>query len=460
MDRVEIEIRTPDQWRLAASVNFYAPEKGVNGATSVYYDEAFFAEFGAEKLLKDRPEIGLAALSVRLPLTLDSYQFSTWPSFLVDLLPQGEARRQLARRMERDQDDPGIELELLKRAAAAPVGNLRVAQAVPGKIQEAMFNAAGETSSVDAPLVDHRVVSHRAVTEDEIFARTDRFRDIAETYAFVAPGSSGIQGEWPKILLTRRPDGTWLPDSLVPDRLATDHAIYKLRKEATESDGLILASERPYQDVARQFGLRVGRPMHFDNDILKMPRFDREIVDGRVLYYGQESLVAAAGRIRTGDNDTHEIYLEVIRNCCTDPKTEIIEWVRRDVLNLAMGNPDNHGRNSALQKIPTGKGDSVIRLAPLYDFTPMIIDPRVIPRVTRWGCLNRDDSNPDWNVVCTTAAGKTFDPKELKHRLRQDAAFVAQLPEIAAKAGVPHKVIGQALRRHDEIAAGLAKLEA
>lgn len=39
---------------------------------------------------------------------------------------------------------------------------------------------------------------------------------------------------------------------------------------------------------------------------------------------------------------------------------------KRDIANLALGNPDNHGRNK-LRK----HQDGTIRLAPLFDFAPM-----------------------------------------------------------------------------------------
>ena len=67
----------------------------------------------------------------------------------------------------------------------------------------------------------------------------------------------------------------------------------------------------------------------------------------------------------------HEEYLAAIKRFCTDPAAETVEYVLRDVLNLAMGNPDNHGRNTALQKAP----DGWIGLTPLFDFTPMRLDP-------------------------------------------------------------------------------------
>ena len=58
----------------------------------------------------------------------------------------------------------------------------------------------------------------------------------------------------------------------------------------------------------------------------------------------------------------------------------VCEWLRRDLLNIAFGNSDNHGRNTALLK----KAGS-IWLAPIYDFAPMKADPEGISRTTHWG---------------------------------------------------------------------------
>ena len=54
--------------------------------------------------------------------------------------------------------------------------------------------------------------------------------------------------------------------------------------------------------------------------------------------------------------------------------------MRRDVLNVALGNRDNHLRNTALQRFE----DGTIRLTPLFDFAPMMLHPDGIARSSRW----------------------------------------------------------------------------
>lgn len=76
--------------------------------------------------------------------------------------------------------------------------------------------------------------------------------------------------------------------------------------------------------------------------------------------------MAAAGIAAFGHVDVHETYLAVIRDVSADPQADVAEYLRRDALNLATGNPDNHGRNTALSK-RLGS----VRLSPLFDYAPM-----------------------------------------------------------------------------------------
>lgn len=68
-----------------------------------------------------------------------------------------------------------------------------------------------------------------------------------------------------------------------------------------------------------------------------------------------------------------------MRAVVCDKTTETIEFLKRDILNLAMRNTDNHARNTAVQKIGAN-----VRLTPLFDFAPMYLDPAGIARAARW----------------------------------------------------------------------------
>ncbi|MGN6448452.1 MAG: hypothetical protein ACTHLK_07610 [Brucella intermedia] len=69
---------------------------GFRGASIVEYDLDYFAgvasaEFASGKTVRDH-----RALSVRYPVDLENRYSRSWLSFLLDLMPQGHARRKLA----------------------------------------------------------------------------------------------------------------------------------------------------------------------------------------------------------------------------------------------------------------------------------------------------------------------------------------------------------------------------
>ena len=74
-------------------------------------------------------------------------------------------------------------------------------------------------------------------------------------------------------------------------------------------------------------------------------------------------------------------------------KSRLLEYLRRDVANLALGNKDNHARNTAIQRDFNG----AIQLTPVFDFAPMYLHPDGIARHIRWQGKERE--TPDWNAI-------------------------------------------------------------
>jgi hypothetical protein len=64
--------------------------------------------------------------------------------------------------------------------------------------------------------------------------------------------------------------------------------------------------------------------------------------------------------------------LAAVARFATDPRGELKELILRDVLDVALGNTDNHGRNTAVSKHLDGR----IELSPIFDFSPMVLDPQ------------------------------------------------------------------------------------
>jgi len=442
-ETLTLEIHHHDAWHRAATVEVTSRVAGTRSHAALDYDMDYVVTWGAEGLRTEQWPRDYRAVSVRYPLNFAQHLADHWPPFLLDLMPQGGARRRLARRAGfADPDSPEVEFSLLLAAAGGPIGNVRIREAWQREENRIVENA------------------FRGVSTEELLSRSDWFDDTMDRFGYFAGGSSGVQGEWPKALFTQARDGLWYPDPMVRDIDAVDHAIVKLRRGDDRAYELILQAEATYLEIARAFGLRVGRALTYRPGILLIPRFDRQVVGDRVIRLGQESLVAAKGIAEFGHVGSHEEYLRIIAHNCTDPVTEISEYILRDVLNLAMGNTDNHGRNTALQKLP----DNTMALTPLYDFAPMRLDPQLVPRSTRWDCLSGQDSDPDLAIVVRAAseilheAGVQCEPGALVRPFMGKADFLMNLPAIATEAGLSRDVIDRGLARRQVAARAVERL--
>lgn len=434
-----LQLHFDGTWHDAAALYLREPERGHEGAAAFAYDLDYFVRFASQDYAAAAPARDARAVSVAAPVDLVDRSTDRWPAFLLDLLPQGHARRKLAEVMGLDADALTTEVPLLMRGAGGPVGNMRIREA----------HEEEQRRIADLPKL--------GVTMADVLGRSDRFLEVADYYAMVASGSSGLQGEWPKIAMTQATDGLWYPDPVVADGDARDHVIVKLSR-GQPRDALILQAEHRYMALAERLGLRVHRPAdhRFADGVLVIPRFDREVGRAGVLRLGQESLVAAAGIAAFGHTDLHETYLAVLRDCSSDPQADVAEYLLRDALNLATGNPDNHGRNTALSK-RLGS----IRLSPLYDYAPMRLAENSQGRPTKWGCMRREarDTDPDWMTVCAVAAGDTLDAGALAASLAGKAPLFERLTELARECRVPDEAIVRAIDGpHRAIADGLARL--
>lgn len=437
--RLTLETHFAGAWHEAAILNIADDTLGIRSPTTLDYDSGYFVDMGSEDLADGRPATDIRALSVRHPLDLSGARFDTWPPFLLDLLPQGHARRRLAAELNYGEDDPKLEYPLLIRGGGSPIGNIRIREA----------RAAEEERIAGLPV--------KGVRLEEIFERSPAFAYLADTFALIASGSSGVQGEWPKILMTEADDGLWYPDSVVDDARARAHAIIKMSRAKFAEDRAVLAAEAPYLEVARDFGLRVGESLTFRGDTLLIPRFDRQVGAAGVTRLGQESIVSASGIAAFGHIASHESYIATLAKTATDPGVEIVEYVLRDVLARAMGDTDNHGRNTALQKRPDGR----IGLTPLFDFAPMTLDPGVIALSTTWACLRGMGGGLDYWRIADAAAEAAGDERlaaTLAAELASKAGFVERVPEIAHGRGGDTQTIDRACRYAGEVAAALRKL--
>ncbi|HEY5754407.1 MAG TPA: HipA N-terminal domain-containing protein [Steroidobacter sp.] len=104
---MKIEVYLEGQWQHCADLT------GEPGNRQRQVRLTYDADYAAEHIFAR----DLRAVSVRLPVDFGERTCATWPAFLIDLLPQGAARRRLERAAETELS----EWDLLQRGALNPV---------------------------------------------------------------------------------------------------------------------------------------------------------------------------------------------------------------------------------------------------------------------------------------------------------------------------------------------------
>jgi serine/threonine-protein kinase HipA len=404
-----IEIFHEGEWVEAARASFSnVVRSGFRASDCVF-------EYDLGYAFDDMP----APVSLTLPVDADRHVLQAWPAFLYDLVPQGNGRRFLLDRLKLP-DAQASDLPLLCAGAFNPVGRLR--------IREAVDYFERHRTSYDLP-VD-------GFAFDELLARTPDFHEAMMAHGMLAAAGTGIQGVAPKYLLTEAQDGRWYADAALPDDQAHRHFIVKRPRGPSETDRKVLRNEARYMQVAQRFGIRTFDLPVLHGDMLFIPRFDRRVQNGCVLRYHQESAASIAGLAGFGIQANQFDLLAAIRKVVDDPLAETIEFIQRDVLNLAMRNTDNHARNTAVQTI-----DGVTRITPLFDFAPMYLDPEGITRAARWYHPDNGKELQRWSDVLAHLALPASEREPLIEALVRFGERMATLAACMREAGVDEDVV-------------------
>jgi serine/threonine-protein kinase HipA len=362
-----IQLHANGAWHDVASVS-------LSGPASAGWRCPSYSGYAVDWAFRHQGATDAHALCARWPVGIEPLQAAHWPGFLIDLLPQGFGRRELLRRLGLSPiSDAAADWELVLAGAGNPIGNLRVKEA--------------------AEWLEAHAGSLKGFTDDEVAERGEDFAEHLASHGLFVAGSSGVQGEWPKILLTRADDGLLYLDHSLPDQRAVEHYIVKFGRGPDPQLASILRHEAPYMRIAALLGLKVHAPLQFRTRALFIRRFDRVVEAGTVKRLAQESIATLTGLPGFDIVPSHDqVCRELIRHC-THPQVEILEYLKRDIANLALGNKDNHARNTAIQRDFDGR----IALTPVYDFAPMYLHPDGIARRIRWE--NNDEGRPDWHRV-------------------------------------------------------------
>ncbi|MGK0148695.1 type II toxin-antitoxin system HipA family toxin [Pseudomonas putida] len=432
MYRLTLQLHDQGKWHDAIAIAFAEPERSLSSPCEFGYTSNY-----VKTNLHAYDSLFSQAASAKLPVDFGSHRLPHAPAFLYDIAPAGAAKRFLLRHIGREKPaGMGEDLFLLGRSTPAPIGNMRIRES--------------------AELLD--LADPIGFTRQDVIVRDQRFLEYAYEQGGAIGGATGAGGEAPKLLMTEDKNGHLYPDAVLADERACRHWFIKFaRHQALADDQEILRAEYLYYRALKQLGIETVASEHMALEegakpSLWMERFDRQVTDQGVQRFAVESMYSLCGVTEPGSRMGH---LEVIETLVglwkmagqsKEVPDLIADYLRRDLINKILGNADNHGRNTAI--IRTG---DTVRLAPIYDLAPMVMDQEGVTRTTKWPALIERAGEIDWQEACVALA-EFIDPDEAYQRLRQEARHLLALPDILSGLGLPEVVMN-----HPAIALG--KLE-
>jgi serine/threonine-protein kinase HipA len=439
-ETLTLQIYTNDQWMDAADLEFADPQRGHGGACTLNYQVSYLINY-----YNERAE---TAVGFCWPVEAFGCSSETWLRFIDDIMPSGSSREYWVNKLGiAEQSVAKQDFELLKQGTIAPIGNVRIKEAVPKK-------------------VTHNIEVSFGI--DQVVDRNIDFIEYAQEHGAASGGATGAGGAAPKMLLRCSDKGKVWIDTFqdAPDNLDT-HYLVKFPRGRKDIDKDILRAEYHYYHELERMGYdtiaTVG--MHLIEGAqmpsLWLPRFDVYIEDERIKHCGMESVYSVldeppARPLLHGDVLERIInkmrYKEYFGDTRTlldkdDGVAEFVtEWVRRDFLNIVFGNSDNQGRNTSFIK-----RNNRVTLAPIYDFAPMKADPEVVSRTFTWGHDMERGGNYNYPLIAHHLR-QWLEPGTLLMALRQAAQQLLGLQVRLEKCGVPESITG-----YDSI--GLAYLD-
>ncbi|MGB3126273.1 MAG: HipA domain-containing protein [Pseudomonas sp.] len=417
MVSLTLQLYTEGKWQDAMLLTFDTPQSGFESRCNFGYDQRYLVNH-----LDELATPFATSVSARFPLQWEGGRSRNAPAFVHDIAPAGAAKRFLMARIGREKpDDISADLFLLMRSTPAPIGHMRIKESV-------------EALDGQRPLGFER---------QEVIQRDNRFLEYAYEQGAAIGGATGAGGEAPKLLLTENQDGLLFPDAILNDAQVKQHWFVKFaRNKGTQTDQDILRSEYHYYKALQTLGIETVAASGLALEEASKPsvwmqRFDRSVTAQGVERYAVESIYSLGGITVPGSAMGHREVVQLLADFWrkagqSDAVPALVaDYLRRDLLNKILGNSDNHGRNTSIIREA-----NAVRLAPIYDLAPMVMDDEGITRSTKWPRELERAGEVDWRGVCNSL-GDLVDSKALFDGLRETAQQLSALPEILSASGLP-----------------------
>ncbi|WP_421847767.1 type II toxin-antitoxin system HipA family toxin [Marinomonas sp.] len=423
MKTLTLQALIQQQWHDIATLKLASPEKGAASSSRLGYE----FEYSVECL--DRNDEHACSLALPVQIMIE-HEADRWFGFLEDIVPAGAARRYLIDFWELQSLSVGEQdSALLEKGTIAPVGNLRVKESLPSL-------PSGSTLHL------------RKFSLDDVVERDSSFLEYAQEMGAISGGATGAGGEAPKLLLRcSEQEKIWIDTFQEQHDIADAHYLVKFpRGRKTQDDCDILRAEYHFYHELTAMGFNT-----ISTDKMKLlegsrypslwlPRFDTHWNEHYWDRYGLESIFSVLNK----PAGSYLNHFDVIHCVCAllqrrskefDTARFVCEWLSRDLLNIAFGNSDNHGRNTALLKKPND-----IWLSPIYDFAPMKVDPEGVTRTTKWGSPFEEGGEYRWQAI-TEELGNLCPCETSLSALKQTASKLVGLRQRLEARGVPERIL-------------------
>lgn len=415
MEKLTLQTYIDQEWRDMAELHFEAETYQLSNL--VYLPDYISQYLGQE---------GSHAVSINYPVHVFIENRKALWSCIGDIAPAGASRRYWIKSLDiKHLPESEQNYRLLKYGAISPVGNLRIKEATPQKTEVRYFDI------------------------EKVKDRQSDFLEYANQSGAMVGGATGAGGEAPKLLLKRRNDKIWIDNQQDGKDQDISYLVKYPRGHYSPIDCDILRAEFHYYQEIAELGFDTIDIHHMCLEegerypSLWLPRFDITKKEGRYERLALESVYSMLQK--QGGALEHEATIRQLIKIISASSLEfdqqhfVLEWVKRDLLNIAFGNSDNHGRNMAFLR-----DEQKIWLAPIYDFAPMRADPEGIIRSTTW---NRKGNSPQefageyrFDLIAESLSD-LIEPSLLLTQLQQLAIRLVDLKSRLTQRRVPQAIL-------------------